>query len=53
VSTGASPHYPPARVMDAALGYLLDSARRVHGDQTVLRAFTRRERVPDGAPSIY
>jgi hypothetical protein len=53
VSTGANPHYPPAGVMDAALGYLLDSARRVHGDQTVLRTFTRRERVPEGAPSIY
>jgi hypothetical protein len=53
VSTRISPRSPPADVMDAALGYLLDAARRVHGDQTVLRSFTRRERVPDGAPSIY
>jgi hypothetical protein len=53
VSTGLGSRSPPADVMDVALGYLLDAARRVHGDQTVLRTFTRRERVPDGAPSIY
>jgi hypothetical protein len=52
-STGAALGDPPTEAMDAALTYLLSAARRVHGDRAVLLAFTRRERVPAGVPSIY
>jgi Mycothiol maleylpyruvate isomerase N-terminal domain len=52
-STGAALGDPPTAAMEAALTYLLSAARHVHGDRAVLLAFTRRERVPAGVPSIY
>lgn len=53
VSTGAAFSSPPEDAIEAALTHLLGTARRVHGDLVLLRAFTRRERVPAGAPSIF
>jgi hypothetical protein len=52
-SIDAAPGHPPTEAVDAALTYLLKAARRVHGDHAVLLAFTRRERVPPGAPHLY
>jgi hypothetical protein len=53
VSVGIAPPEPPAAAIGVALAYLLDAARDVHGDLPVLRAFTRRERTPPGAPAVY
>lgn len=53
VSVGRDLPAPPTAAVDAALAYLLQAARDVHGDLAVLRAFTRRERVPPGAPAVY
>jgi hypothetical protein len=53
VSVGRELPDPPLEAVDAALGYLLTAARDVHGDLTLLRAFTRRERVQPGAPAVY
>jgi Mycothiol maleylpyruvate isomerase N-terminal domain len=53
VSVGADVGEPPADAVDTALLYLLGAARRVHGDGAVLDAFTRRERAPVGAPSVF
>jgi hypothetical protein len=44
---------PPEDAVELALVHLLGAARQVHGDLAVLRAFTRRERVPASAPSIF
>lgn len=43
----------PAVAAEVALETVLDAARQTHGDLAVLRAFTRRERAPEGGPSIY
>ena len=53
VSVGRELPGPPPEAVDVALGYLVTAARDVHGDLAVLRAFTRRERVPPGAPAVY
>jgi len=53
VSVGRELPVPPPEAVDVALGYLLTAARDVHGDLAVLRAFTRRERVPPGTPAVY
>ncbi len=47
-SLGVAPELPAAAVALAA-GTALEVARRRHGDLTVLRAVTRRERLPAGA----
>jgi hypothetical protein len=52
-SVGIDLPAPPSGAAAVALATLLDAARDVYGDTTVLRAFTRRERVPPGAPSVY
>jgi uncharacterized protein (TIGR03083 family) len=44
---------PPPDAVAVAVACLVDAARAVHGDTAVLRAFTRRERVPPGAPAVY
>jgi hypothetical protein len=53
VSVGRELPAPPPEAVDVALGYLLTAARDVHGDLAMLRAFTRRERVPPGTPAVY
>jgi hypothetical protein len=53
VSVGAPFRAPPEDAVEVALVHLLGAARRVHGDLALLRAFTRRERVPSGVPSIF
>ena len=53
VSVEAAFSSPPWAAVEAALVHLLGAARRVHGDLALLRAFTRRERVPAGVPSIF
>jgi hypothetical protein len=52
-SIGAASWNPPVDAVEAAFAYLIQAARRVHGDHAMLLAFTRRERVPPGAPGIY
>ena len=52
-SIDATRRDPPTEAIDAAVTYLVKAARRVHGDHALLLAFTRRERVPRGVPSIY
>ncbi|MGE0878484.1 MAG: hypothetical protein AB7L13_05530 [Acidimicrobiia bacterium] len=44
---------PPATAVDIALGFLVDIARREHGDLAVLRSFTRHERLGPRLPSVY
>jgi hypothetical protein len=52
-SVGVELAAPPPDAAAVALATLLDAARDVYGDTTVLRVFTRRERVPPGAPAVY
>jgi hypothetical protein len=44
---------PPSPAVDVAVGFLVQAARRSHGDVAVLRAFTRRERVGESVPFVY
>lgn len=52
-SVGIDLPEPPTPAVDLALATLLRASRDAHGDFAVLRAFTRRERVPPGAPAVY
>jgi len=53
VSAGLEPPAPSPEAMEVALAFVLDLARRQHGDLAVLRSFTRRERVPPQLPGVY
>ena len=52
-SVGIDAGPPPPSAVDVALAFLLEAARRDHGDLAVLRAFTRCERVAPWIPSVY
>lgn len=44
---------PPPQAVAIALDYAFARSRALHGDQAVLRAFTRRERSASWMPAIY
>jgi Mycothiol maleylpyruvate isomerase N-terminal domain len=53
VSVGLDVSPPSVNAVSVALTFLVESARAMHGDVAVLRAFARRERTPPGIPSVY
>lgn len=52
-SVSLEPVGMPVGASEIALEVVTRSARSLHGDRAVLLAFTRRERVPPGAPMIF